>query len=89
MKGDSDYTTDPDDVRPKCDGDLGAFPRDNRKQGGMTVREYAAIRIMAGLAADPKMTAARDAAAVAVDWADALIRELNQPRLPPTKQEQL
>lgn len=45
---------------------------------GLTKREYAAIKIMAGLAADPNMTNAESSARVAVEFANALFTELEK-----------
>lgn len=50
---------------------------------GMTKREYAAIQIMAGFAADPATSdpdrgTIADLAEYAVKWADALFSELNK-----------
>lgn len=46
---------------------------------GLTKREYAAIQIMAGLAADPNTTCNEQIAAkVAREWADALFDELDK-----------
>lgn len=69
-----------------------AFPSKDDKyfHYGMTFREYASTKIMAGLAAGLAMSSswgshtsnARDAVAAA----DALIAELNKPALPPVKE---
>jgi hypothetical protein len=47
---------------------------------GLTFRQWAATQIMAGLAADDSPYTPEDAAVVAVDWADSLIKELNKPK---------
>ncbi len=60
------------------------FPQSPGHIGGLTLREYAAIQIMSGLASDSEMAYAKseqcseEAAMVAVDWAYALIEELNK-----------
>ena len=47
---------------------------------GLTIRAEIASRIMAGFAADAEMTGSKEeVASVAVEWADALIAELNKP----------
>lgn len=48
---------------------------------GMTKREYFAIKILAGFAADPNCDESSTVhAEAAVRWADALIAELNKPK---------
>lgn len=48
-------------------------------EAGLTKREYAAIQIMAGLAASPNIISRREIVAEeAVRWADALFAELDK-----------
>jgi hypothetical protein len=46
---------------------------------GLTKREYTAIKIMAGLASDPRIEAPADMVAIlALGWADAILAELEK-----------
>lgn len=65
--------------------DMPAMPLPNADAGlggpdlGLTKREYAAIKIMAGLAADPSLESTVDeTATIAVTWADALFDRLEE-----------
>lgn len=47
--------------------------------GGLTKREYAAIKIMAGFASDPDTAGTvEEVSKYAVKWADALLKELEK-----------
>ncbi len=54
------------------------FDAEGFKLDGLTKREYAAIKIMAGLAAFPETLDTSDAADIAVTWTDALFKELEK-----------
>lgn len=61
--------------------DMRVFPTDPAAQTeGLSFREYAALHIMAGFAADSRNVASKEyvtaTAAVAVEWADALAEAL-------------
>ena len=68
-----------------------AFPHPDNAMGGLTIREYAAIHILAGFAAveysDRDLAYMKECASLAVDWADALIDALNAPKPPKAKKE--
>lgn len=49
------------------------------KDPGLTKREYAAIKIMAGLAADFQLESSiSETADIAINWADALLSKLEE-----------
>lgn len=65
-------------------GDRPAFPEmtdGGYARCGLTIREYFAIKILAGFAADPQCDnyTIQKNAETAVMWADALVAELNKP----------
>lgn len=46
--------------------------------GGLTKREHIATEIMAGFASDPTMDGPKTCAEIAVEWAEALLAELEK-----------
>lgn len=70
----------------KNPGGLPAFPCPEtdyyKAWDGITIRQYAAIKIMAGLSANPEtINDGPIIAAIAVEWADALIAALETPAI--------
>ena len=62
-------------------GEEAAMPcaNDWAYQPGLTKREYIATHIMSGVAAYSEVGDIRQVAAYAVEWADALLKELRLP----------